>query len=103
MSGVVLLGSEVHIGLEALFWGAVAVVVIYGGLYDACVGGVDVVLVEGYGVEKGVFSLGGPAPEGCRVDLPDGGEGAVRAGVDVGLDVGKSLMRDTLSAGCGED
>ena len=92
MSGIVLLGAEVHVGLEALFWGAVAVVVIYGGLDDACVGGVDIVLVQGDGVEQGVFRLDGPAVEGCRVDLPDGGQGTIRPGVDVRLDVGEAFL-----------
>ena len=63
-----------------------------GRFDDACVGGVDVVLVEGYGVEERVFRLDGPAPEGGRVDLAYGGQCAVRSGVDVRLNFGETSL-----------
>ena len=70
-----------------------------GGLDDTSVGGVDVVLVQSHGVKQGIFGLDRAAPKGGRVDSPDSGQGAVRAGVDVRLDVRKALLLCSRTAG----
>ena len=60
-----------------------AAVPVNGGLDDSGVGGVDVILVQRYGVEKGILGLCRTSAEGCGVYLADGHQGTVRAGVDV--------------------
>jgi len=88
--------SEVVIRFELLLGTAVAGVPVDGGLDDAGVGGVDVVLVQGYGVEQRVLRFDRPAAEGGSVDLADGGQGAVRTGVDVRLEK-QYLFQDKFS------
>ncbi|MDE6272575.1 MAG: hypothetical protein K2M31_06170 [Muribaculaceae bacterium] len=79
-----------------------AFVVVYGGLEDAEVGGVDVVLVKGHRHQEGTACLVGTAPKERRVDILHDGKGGVGMRFHKGLGPVHGLNLMTRSPPAGE-